>query len=115
MTRRVPTHNERQLVLKLLSLLKNKIQYQEQLQAAHVSTWVKDGSLKFEISPDISPADDGTRMLAEGEAQDADGVMIQVLLHVQDGRLSVLEIFKGDNSPIVRMPTPSEFRVFPSY
>jgi len=35
---------------------------------------------------------------------DADGVQVEILLHVVDGRLNELEIYKVDGSPIIKQP-----------
>ena len=52
-----------------------------------------------------------TRVPTEGEYLDADGVPVHVLLHVVDGIVSELEIFKEDSSPVVDKPIPSALDV----
>ncbi len=52
------------------------------------------------------------RVPSEGQAADADGVDIHVLLHVVGGRMSELEIFKDDGSDVVRLPDPDDIDVF---
>jgi len=51
------------------------------------------------------------RVPTEGEAPDVDGVMIRYLLHVIEGRISELEIYKDDGSRILRQPEPEEVTV----
>lgn len=41
------------------------------------------------------------RVPVEGEYTDRDGVAVHVLIHVVDGRLDELEIFRDDSEPIV--------------
>lgn len=47
------------------------------------------------------------RVPTEGTALDSDGILIYFLLHVVQGRLKELEIFKADGSDIKKMPTQS--------
>ena len=44
----------------------------------------------------------------EGEV----GAHVNVLLHVANGKLSMLEIFKDDGSAILKAPDPAEFQLF---
>ena len=41
----------------------------------------------------------------EGRCDDTDGGVIVVMLHVRNGKLHMLEIFKEDGSEILRAPT----------
>jgi len=41
------------------------------------------------------------RIPAEAEFRDTDGVLIHILLHVIDGKVNELEIYKEDGSPII--------------
>lgn len=60
-----------------------------------------DGSL--ELAPSDGPrADVVGRIPVEGELEDLDGVTIHVLLHVVDGYLNELEIYREDSRPILR-------------
>lgn len=49
------------------------------------------------------------RVPVEAEYLDADGVPICILLHVVDGRLNELEIFKADGGTIKNSPRPDLF------
>ena len=51
------------------------------------------------------------RVPVEAEAEDEDGYLIHALLHVVDGRLAELEIFKDDGSCVRRMPAASAFEL----
>jgi hypothetical protein len=47
------------------------------------------------------------RVPTEGEYVDRDGITVHVLLHVVDGLLRELEIYKDDSSVVLDAPTPS--------
>ena len=71
----------------------------------------RDGSLEFQVAPG-EKADVKSRIPVEGSFEDADGVTIHVLLHVVDGQINELELYKDDGSPIVRAPDPATLRLF---
>jgi len=48
----------------------------------------------------------------EGEAEDVDGITIHFLLHVIEGTVRGIEVYKDDSSPVIEMPDPSELRIF---
>ncbi len=48
----------------------------------------------------------------EGTCPDSDGTPIAVLLHVRDGKLHLLEIFREDGEEIIRPPDASTIRVY---
>ena len=50
-----------------------------------------------------------SRVPIELEGKDKDGVPIAVLLHVIDGSIAELEIYKADGSPIIHLPPIVEF------
>ena len=51
------------------------------------------------------------RVPVEGESADVDGVPIYFLLHVVDGQVRELEIYKADGSSIAQMPAPEQIEV----
>jgi len=51
------------------------------------------------------------RIPTEGEALDTDGVIIHYLLHVVDGRMNELEVFKEDSSRVLRHAGPEDLKV----
>ena len=53
-----------------------------------------------------------SRCPTEGTCPDADGVLIHVSLHVVDGRMNELEIFKEDGSKIQTPPNPDLLTVY---
>ncbi len=72
----------------------------------------REGSLEFSVEPDPW-IETKYRVPVEAECKDSDGVTIHLLLHVLDGRLSELEIFKEDSSPVFTKPTPHRLHVTP--
>jgi hypothetical protein len=74
------------------------------------------GSLKLLVaSADKAPVSRG--VVAEARYADLDtkgdaGAHVNILLHVADGKLHMLEIYKDDGSQILKAPTPDEFQLF---
>lgn len=106
------TDNERRLVNRLLEKdFPGRDAISEQVNEALVKQIDENGSLEFDVG--IAPkAVSKFRIPTEGEIEDIDGVIVHVLLHVVDGRVSELEIFKEDNSPVKKMPDPIALRLF---
>jgi hypothetical protein len=69
------------------------------------------GSLQFEVE-DGPKAKVTQRVPVDARANDSDGVPIEFLLHVVDGVVRELEIYKADGSPIVRHPVASDLQEF---
>lgn len=97
----------------LAPLLKAEFPGQVQLaqQAARISARPldADGSLEFAQS-DGPLAPVVRRIPVEAEAEDQDGVMIHVLLHVVDGQLKELEVYREDSAPVMKLD-PGRLRV----
>lgn len=51
------------------------------------------------------------RIPVEAEVEDEDGTIIHVLLHVLDGRLNELEIYREDSGPVTRTPSPDSLQL----
>jgi hypothetical protein len=103
--------DERALVDQLLAQPFNgRNEIAAQLAAARVSA---EGdrdtrTLGFVPQPaEVAPAPTTLRVPVEGEAEDDDGVPIAVLLHVMDGRVVELEIYRVDGQPIRRKNLPA--------
>ena len=56
------------------------------------------GSIEFKIDSDVK-ADVTNRIPVLGHTKDIDGILIEIFLHVIDGKVDELEIVKADNSP----------------
>lgn len=82
----------------------------EQLSKARVRRIDEDGSL--EISVDDAPrAEVVGRVPVEAETEDSDGVPIHVSLHVVNGLMNELELYREDSKPVKRAPAPEALRV----
>lgn len=84
----------------------------QQLVDCSVRTIDENGSLEFQIVSPIKASSVQSRVPTEGEAEDSDGVIIHFLLHVVNGVLQELEIYKEDNSKVLAMPAINAIRVF---
>ena len=71
----------------------------------------EDGSLEL-CAETGNKAQVITRVPVEAWAADTDGINVNFLLHVVDGVVKELEIYKSDSTPIIRMPPPSEWELF---
>jgi len=80
-----------------------------QLASAKVRQIDDDGSLQFRIRG-ATPAGVNRRIPVEAELEDSDGVTIHLLLHVIDGYLNELEIYREDSLPIKNRIQPEALR-----
>ena len=105
------TKNEREIIERLLEAdFPGRDQIRQQFNNCLVTIIDEYGSLRFDIRSDIK-APVIKRVPIEAEAQDVDGVPIHLLLHVVDGKLTELEIYKDDSSPIAQTPVASKLRL----
>ena len=70
----------------------------------------QNGSLYLKSSSPVK-ASVKARVPTEGRASDTDGVTIHYLLHVVDGTIDQLEIFKEDLSKVLRHAEPEALKV----
>lgn len=70
-----------------------------------------NGSLEFHVNPELSRADLENRVPVEAEGVDADGVGVHVLLHVPDGRVAELEIYRDDGGRLIQEISPDALEV----
>jgi hypothetical protein len=73
----------------------------EQVAVASVRKIDHNGSLEFAPS-DKPPAEVARRIPVEAELDDCDGVTIHVLLHVVDGLVKELEVYRDDSGRVQR-------------
>jgi hypothetical protein len=84
----------------------------KQLTYSLVKEVDENGSLKFKIRKDVTLVEKiKKRVPVEAEVNDKDGVKIHILLHVLDGKIDELEIYKENSSKIIREVKPSELKV----
>lgn len=82
----------------------------EQVTAASVREIDHNGSLEF-APLDKTPAEVARRIPVEAELDDSDGVTIHVLLHVVDGFLKELEVYRDDSGRVQRVLAPRDLRL----
>jgi hypothetical protein len=81
-----------------------------QLRSAMVVALDSNGSLRFDVR-DGGQAEVVRRIPVEAETEDGDGVTIHLLLHVIDGLLNELEIYREDSKSLKRSIDSSSLRV----
>jgi hypothetical protein len=102
---------ERQLLAALLSTeFSGRDAVAEQVAVASVREIDDNGSLEFAPS-DKTPAEVVRRIPVEAELDDSDGVTIHVLLHVVDGFLKELEVYRDDSGRVQRVLALKELRL----
>jgi Domain of unknown function (DUF6984) len=102
---------ERQLLAVLLSTdFSGRDALVEQVATASVREIDHNGSLEF-ASSDETPAEVARRIPVEAELDDSDGVRIHVLLHVVDGFLKELEVYRDDSGHVQRVLVPGDLRL----
>lgn len=74
----------------------------------------KDPSVILTINPVVAPASVRTRVPVEARGSDADGMQLHVLLHVVDGYLWELEVFRSDSGP-TDLPDPARLELITYY
>jgi hypothetical protein len=107
--------HERDLLERLLEReFPGREELRQQLKSVAAKQIFEDGTLDLQCGPS-SPAPVRRRVPTEGECVDADGVRIHVLLHVVNGAMNELEIFKDDSSIILSPPTARDLVLFTPY
>jgi hypothetical protein len=83
----------------------------EQLRNSLVRPVDNNGSVDFLVESGPK-ANVHNSVPVEGETEDVDGTTIHFLMHVIDGTVGGLEVYKEDSSRVIKMPAPSELRIF---
>jgi hypothetical protein len=100
--------SERKLLEKLLEpKFPGRLELLEQLKAVRAKEIDEDGGLELQCIAS-QPAPVMCRVPTEGECNDSDGVAIHILLHVVDGMMCELELFKEDGSRVSTFPNPQD-------
>jgi hypothetical protein len=106
---------ERALLEKLLDReFPGRDELRLQLDSVVAQQVYDDGTLALRV-PSGEPAAVKGRVPTEGSCPDVDDVRIHVLLHVVNGMMDELEIFKEDGSDIVRSPTADALVLVPPW
>jgi hypothetical protein len=105
------TSYEREIIDRLLEkAFPGRDEIWEQMQNCLVRAIDEDKSLEFLVKSKVQ-AKVKRRIPVEAEFQDSDGVLMHLLLHVVDGKVNELEIYKEDGSPIIERPDPSKLKI----
>jgi uncharacterized protein DUF6984 len=109
---RTPTSGERDIFRRLLSAdFPGRPEILLQLENCRVRIIDDEGSLEITPGETAPPATIRKRIPVEAEAADKDGIYVHFLLHVANGFVNELDVYKDDGSPIQRMPSPDEMEV----
>lgn len=110
---RVPTGQELALLYRLLETdFPGQRDLREQIDRSLVRRIDENGSLEFLVGPELrAPVE--ARIPTEGYTVDTDGVLVHVLLHVLDGLVAELEIYKEDSSPVHTAPSAATLQLLP--
>lgn len=113
-----PTEAEAALLRKLLSVdFPGRDALAAQVESARVS-WIEAKgvpAMLFFIDPTVGTASVEARVAVEAVAEDADGVVIHLLLHVVDGYIDILEPYREDGEPLQTFPSPESLQLVFSY
>jgi hypothetical protein len=112
-------NSEMALIRKLLSAdFRGRDELAQQLTGLQAMTLDAAGNLKLKVSGEgRAPIGRGVAVEAKYLDLDAEnevGPRVHVLLHVVDGKLSMLEIYKDDGSKILKFPEPDKLEIFPN-
>ncbi len=81
-------------------------------QVAVASVREIDGNGSLEFAPSNKPSAEVTRRIpVEAELDDSDGVTIHVLLHVMEGLVKELEVYRDDSGRVQRALVPKDLRL----
>lgn len=106
------TANERLLIARLLETpFPGSDAVADQLQNCRVVPVGSNGTLDFVIGTGPK-AEVRSSVPVEAEAEDIDGTTIHLLLHVIEGTALGIEVYKEDSSQVIKMPRPSDLRIF---
>jgi hypothetical protein len=109
---RHPTEAERRVLEALLTAdFPGQKQLLKQLSGLAVRQVDENGSLELVPSSDAGRAVVERRIPVEAELNDRDEIAIHVLLHVMDGLIAELEIYRDDLRPVGRPLSPEDFNL----
>ena len=114
------TNNEREILDKLLSInFLGRDELRTQLTRLEAAVLDANGSLRFKVSVgENSPTSRNPvveiRYLDSGVGEKL-CAHVNILLHLKEGKLSMLEVYKDDSTKVTRKLLPDEFFIFSSY
>jgi hypothetical protein len=109
------TKHEREVLEKLLEpRFPGRDELRAQLQVATVTELDEDGCLEFDCGS-AAPAPVRSSMPTEGECPDLDGATVHVQLHVLNGVMKSLEMYKEDGSSPCALPAAAGLKIFAAH
>ncbi|BAS26360.1 DUF6984 family protein [Limnochorda pilosa] len=109
------THEEEQILQRLLTAVEfpGRPTLLEQAARARVSGECTCGcrSIELRVPDSVRKAEVKRRIPVEAEAEDQDHRTMHCLLHVVDGWIAELEIYRDDSKAIGRLPAPERLCV----
>ena len=103
---------ERELIERMLSEpFAGRDELLAQLSGAKAKTIDEDRCLSFQITSTVR-ADLPIRVPVTARSADEDGMFLEINIHVVDGRLHELELWRGDLAPVQRLPRASDLEDF---
>jgi hypothetical protein len=106
---RTMTERERAVILRLLEQpFEGREDVLQQVATVRVKDF-PDSGLWFDAGKGYPP-NVGVEAVVTAHTSDTDGVMIELIVMLKQGRLYALDVWKGDGSPIIRPPDPSDLR-----
>jgi hypothetical protein len=109
---RAPTDHERRIIAKLIDpLVAVRKVLLQQLATVRVKQIDDDGSLELRTDPDATAVSLVHRVPVEAEVKDIDGTTVVVALHVVEGRLAELEIYRADGRDVTASVDPDTFSI----
>jgi hypothetical protein len=107
---RTMTERERAVVLRLLEQpFEGLGDVLRQVATVRVKDF-PDSGLWFDAGKGYPP-NVGIEAVVTAHASDTDGMMIELIVMLKQGRLYAFDVWKGDGSPIIRPPDPSDLRI----
>ena len=113
---RSPSETELRILSRLLELpFYGRAQLVQQLHGLRVKRIDRDGSLQLEVTSEARTPYNG--LAVEARCPDSGTLCqtdphINLLLHLRDGKMWMLEIYRDDSLPIKAEPDPKRFELF---
>lgn len=103
---------EREVLVKLLGVhFPGRDALRQQAAGAMGRRIDAEGSLELQPNQDAPPAEVVRRIPVEAETDDLDGTPIHVLLHVVNGYMNELEVYREDSAKLARPINPEALRL----
>jgi hypothetical protein len=111
---RALTSDERAIIRRLLTAEfagADKLLHQSDLATVRAADLGGVLVLSFDVPPQAPRVHLDKRIPVEAEASDSDGMPIHMLVHVIDGALKEVEIFREDSQALLQLPMANQLRV----